>query len=184
MELFFDQYLLVSVPCNRCPDLQRISLIIPNSSVTEVNVGIICACLPTFPAFVERHGPRTFGSFISALLSYIPSRPSKKSSGSSGHRNYVDSSWSPGKRSDDIVLEGSKYAKLTSDGNSVSIQDKPENKIANHQSHSFTKASDLTQDVEMWPGHGEVLREFQPNYPVAMHVPRRDIYERVSMVRG
>ena len=63
---------------------------------------------------------------------------------------------------DNIVLEGSKYAKLTSDGNLVRIPDETQNKVAIHQSHPFTKASDLTQDVEMWPGQGEVPREFQP----------------------
>ncbi len=160
-------------------------LITPDSSVTEVNVGIICACLPTFPAFFERYGPRTFGSLFNTLLSYTPFRLSERGSASSGHRKYVDpSSWSAGNRSDDIVLEGSEYAKLTSDGKLVSIQDKTKNKTASHQSHSFTKASHLAQDVEAWPGHGEVIREFQPTYPVAMNVPRRDEYERESVIRG
>ena len=177
----------VSVPCDRYPDLLQVSLITPNSSITEVNVGIICACLSTFPACVERHRPHTFGSLGSSLLSSIPSRLSKRSPGSSGHRHYVESSISTRKRSDDIVLEGSEYAKLASDGNPVSIQDDIENKIANHQSRSSSKASNMTQDDKVWPGHGKVLRESQPRYPVAMHLwclPRRDIYERESVIRG
>ena len=160
------------------------SLITPDSSVTEVNVGIICACLPTFPAFVERYGPHTFGSLISTLLSYNLFRRSKRNSGSSGHKKYVDPSpWSPRNRSDDIALEGSEYAKLTSDGNIVSIQENTHNKTAIHESHSITKAGDLNRDVEAWPGHDELLIKIQPTYPVAMRVPRRDVYERESVIR-
>ena len=34
-----------------------------------MNVGIICSCLLTFPAFLERYGAHGLGSFISKLVS-------------------------------------------------------------------------------------------------------------------
>ena len=119
------------------------------TSVTEVNVGIICACLLTFPAFLERHGPRTFGSLINILLSYTPFRLSERSSSSSSNKKRVkSSSWSPKNQSDEIVLRGSEYAKVNSDGNSISIRDKESTRTANHETPSLTKAGGSKRDVE------------------------------------
>lgn len=39
--------------------------------ILEINVGIICASLLTFPAFLERHGPKSLGSSFGRLLSRI-----------------------------------------------------------------------------------------------------------------
>ena len=53
-------------------------------STLEIDVGIICACMPTMPLLLRRVAPRLFGSTLSAD-SYIHPRTSSHS------RNYCDS---------------------------------------------------------------------------------------------
>jgi hypothetical protein len=36
-------------------------------SLLELNVGLICACAVTFPAFFDASNPRSFGALVSAL---------------------------------------------------------------------------------------------------------------------
>lgn len=153
-------------------------------AVTEVNVGIICACLLTFPAFLERHRPRTFSSLINTLRPYSPFRKSERSSGASSNRKYFNPpSRSRGNRSDEIGPDGSDHAKLNSDGNAIPIQDITRNRTADQQFRLSSKASDSTQDLEAGPGNGKTSMDFQPIYPVPVHVPRRDASERETMFR-
>ncbi len=166
-------------------DLSKGIILIQGLSLTEVNVGIICSCLLTFPAFLERHGPRSFGSFLNMLLSYSPFRRWERSPGASSNRKFINSAtWSPGNRSDEIVPDGSGYAKLNNDGHAIRVQDITRNRTADRQSQISSKAGDTNQDVEAWPGNDGILMDFQPTYPVAVHIPRRDAYERESKVQG
>lgn len=135
-------------------------------SVTEVNVGIICACLLTSPAFLKRHGSRTFGSLMKSLLSYAPFRRSKGGSGASSNKKYPNSiKWSPGNRSNEMAPNESEYAKLGSDGNAIRIQDTTGNGSVDGQSQRLSSEGDRYQDVEAWPGNDSILMEFPANIP-------------------
>lgn len=56
-------------------------MVLTSTSVIEVNIGLVCACLLALPPFFSRYGPRRFGWFLDRLASRLLSRLGKKTTG-------------------------------------------------------------------------------------------------------
>ena len=152
------------------------------SSVSEVNLGIICACLLTFPAFLERHKPRVFVSYMTNLVSHSPSNRGESHSGTNITRKGFK--WYQKNQSDEIALDANEYAKLDGGSSGMKAQSIIRSGNSNFDHHTFLKTNDLNEDLEAWPDGRGQQEAFQPSYPAAVHVPKRDAYERESVIRG
>ncbi len=153
MESFPDQHLVVSFPWildfNRWTDI----LLSLDLSVIEVNIGIVCSCLLSFPAFFDRYG-LDFGSLISRLKSLTTSWHSEKKYASDGSRRTRSS---PANRSDEASMN--EYTKLKGESNVIEIQ------------RTFDVAVSIG-DVENWPGSRKPV-EFSPPHSLPRHGQQR-----------
>ena len=149
-------------------------------SVSEVNVGIICACLLTFPTFLERHKPRSFGSVMTKLVPHSLSKRGESHSGTPNSRKGFR--WYQRNQSDEIALDANEHAKLESGSSASKAQGTMKSGSSNFEHHTFLQTNDSNEDLEAWPSGRGQQEAFQPSYPVAVHVPKRDAYERESVV--
>ena len=85
-------------------------------SVIEVNIGIVCSCLLSFPTFFERHR-LDFGSSMYRLKSLASLRRSEKNYASDGSRRTLSSL---ANRSDEIGMN--EYTKLKEENNKIEMQ--------------------------------------------------------------
>ena len=53
-------------------------------STLEINIGLLCACLVAFPAFLDRYWPHSLHHYVSRLTSYFSSSHVSKSDVRSG----------------------------------------------------------------------------------------------------
>ncbi|KAK0508024.1 hypothetical protein JMJ35_009913 [Cladonia borealis] len=151
-------------------------------SVIEVNVGIICACLLTFPTFLERHKPRSFASLMTRLVPHSLSKQGESHSGTPISRKGFR--WYQKNQSDEIALDANGHAKLDSGSSASKAQGTMKSESPNLGHHTFLQTNGSIEDLEAWP-HGRGQQDaFQTSYPVAVHVPKRDAYERESVVGG
>lgn len=123
-------------------------------SVIEVNVGIICACSLTLPAFIERHGLHDFGSSVTRLIPSLSYRRRGQSTGTyktEGHSQTVRGS--QGNYSDDIELDDHEHSELNERDRVRTTKYSMTGKVSDHQYSPTFKANISNEDVEVWPGN-------------------------------
>ena len=135
-----------------------------------------------FPAFFERHKPRILASFVTKLASYSLA---KRREGYGGIRvSRKGFRWTQRNQSDEIGLDANVHAKLDSGSSASKAQSTIKSRGSNFEHPTFLKMNDSNEDIEAWPNSREQQEAFQHSYPAAVHVPKRDAYERESVLRG
>ena len=114
-------------------------------SVIEVNIGIVCSCLLSFPAFWDRHGVN-FGSLLSRLKSLTHLWHSKKDYAFNGSKMNLPTR---AKRSDESGLN--EYIELNGKNNRVGMQ----------RTFDVTVSDD---DIDRLPGTSESTTFAPPEY--------------------
>ena len=145
MVSFPDQHLGVSTPCITRPRTLERHLLSFSFSVIEVNIGIVCSCLLSFPAFLDRHS-HVFGSLLSRLKSLTPSWHLRKDHVFDRSKMSLSSR---ANRSDELGLD--EYTALKGEND----------KIERHRTFDVTVSNN---DVDRLPGASEPTTFASPEY--------------------
>ncbi|KAH9990892.1 hypothetical protein F4779DRAFT_637786 [Xylariaceae sp. FL0662B] len=87
---------VVSLQYARDPDQTYVAAKVLHWTVLEVNIGLICGCATTCPAFFDRAAPRSLGSLVGSLLAKRSgsqtnfASPSRSNEGDEGNYRSID----------------------------------------------------------------------------------------------
>ncbi|KAL9582818.1 MAG: hypothetical protein Q9212_003072 [Teloschistes hypoglaucus] len=153
-------------------------------SVLEVNVGIICASLLAFPAFLDRYNKLKLPTSLRKLLSSFSSLRRKSTTSHDVLGVDKPAADLQKSRSGEIMLKADNYAWLAKKKNSTETT--PSTTLAKTSNREWTPSNSVDtkhdDSLELVDSRGQLALQTSYPDPPAAHVSARDAYERTNSI--